>query len=334
MINYGISVIICVHNGARRIIPTLKALAEQNIPPGLACELLIIDNASTDDTANIAANYWATLSTPISLRILYELKPGKANALIMGYNDARYELMLLCDDDNWLQPDYMKCVSEIYTLHPQIGLLGGYGKAFFGTSKKPYWFDYWENYFVCGEHFKESGYLKQLDIRIWGAGSVLRKTMWNYLKSSGFSFVNSRASGKAMTEDAELSQIITYTGHQLYFDNRLWFYHDLHDREITIKNVLKQQFLNGKNGAVLFCYWKAYYCENKSNLYFVRGILKYIIKIVLTFFTKWGNMKNIPEFVFSFSLMKEVIFNFKKYYFFFNKSLVWINKIKESYPLK
>src|SRR4051812_30970478 len=112
-----ISIIICVHNGAKRILPTLQAIAAQNIPPGLVCELLIVDNASTDSTSEIVSEYWNSTKSSIPLRIIHEPKPGKANALITGYNNATHELMLLCDDDNHLQPDYLKSVLEIYSAH-------------------------------------------------------------------------------------------------------------------------------------------------------------------------------------------------------------------------
>ena len=90
--------------------------------------------------------------------------------------------MLLCDDDNWLQPDYLKTVIEIFSKYPDIGLLGGYGKAVFNGTEKPDWFDKWENCYVCGKHHTKNGFLQSSDFSIWGAGSVIRKTMWNFFQ--------------------------------------------------------------------------------------------------------------------------------------------------------
>ncbi|MEI6696157.1 MAG: glycosyltransferase family A protein [Bacteroidota bacterium] len=333
MINYGISVIICVHNGASRIIPTLKALAEQNIPSGLECELLMIDNASTDNTAIIAADYWVSVGSPFSFRILTEPNPGKANALVMGYNAALNELILLCDDDNWLQPDYLKTVLEIYTLYPQIGLLGGYGKALFANNEKPVWFDKWERCYVCGKHHLRNGFLKNMDFSIWGAGSVMRKTIWTFLYSNGFVFYNGNNRGKAMTEDAELSMAITFTGHSLYFDDRLWFIHDLRGRKINWKSLLAQQSLNGQNTAILYMYRLAYDNILKFNLpvnwLFSRKIIGLTWRICGSF-RKWDNY---PERIFLFNIIKELLSNQKKYKKLALASIIWISKIKNAFPL-
>jgi glycosyltransferase involved in cell wall biosynthesis len=333
MINYGISVIICVHNGAGRIIPTLRALVEQNIPSGLACELLIIDNASIDNTAIAAAEYWASQASPFTLSILSEPVPGKANALIMGYNAARYELMLLCDDDNWLQPDYLKTAFEIYSQHPDIGLLGGFGKAVFAPGEKPGWFDAWENCFVCGEHHLRNGFLNPLNINIWGAGSVLRKTMWSFLRANGFIFINSLQPGKAMTEDAELSQAITFTGHRLYFDNRLWFYHDLRGGKITWQNFIAQQRLNGKNWAVLFSNWMAYYHGNEKHFHYYPSLIKYILKLYLELINNWKWFNNMPGIVYAGCSAREIIGNHRKYKQFYTESLKWVNAVRNTFPL-
>ncbi len=166
--NYsGISIIICTYNGSKKIIPTLKAIAKQNIPADICCELLIVDNASTDSTASLATDYWDSLISTIPLRIIQEPKPGKANALVKGYDEAKYELMLLCDDDNWLQPEYLDIVRELYSRYPEIGLLGGYGKALFEPGKEPDWFKTYEQAYVCGKHHNSSGFLEPLDYTIW-----------------------------------------------------------------------------------------------------------------------------------------------------------------------
>ncbi len=68
----GISIIICVHNGSKRIIPTLESIAQQSNPSGIPCELLIVDNASTDSTSNIVEAYWNSIESSVPLRIISE----------------------------------------------------------------------------------------------------------------------------------------------------------------------------------------------------------------------------------------------------------------------
>jgi len=333
MFSKGISIIICVRNGAKRIVPTLKSLATQIIPDSLKCELLIIDNASTDSTGRIAREYWESVKSPFPINVLTEPKPGKANALMMGYNSAKYELMLLCDDDNWLQPYYLKTVCEIFRENPHIGLLGGYGRALFEPDKKPKWFEKWENCYVCGKHLKHNGFLKSRDFRIWGAGSVLRKTMWNFLMYNGFMFHNSLNAGKAMTEDAELSMVISFTGHRLFFDDRLWFTHDLRGGRITWKNLLAQQSLNGRTNAILYVYHLAIDYASEPNPAIKWLLLRKILGLSFKAFCSLLKPYNKPKWVFFYHILRELISNRLAYEKVATKSFVWAKKIKNALPL-
>lgn len=330
MARFGISVVICVYNGSKRIIPTLRALSEQTLPPDLSCELLIIDNASTDSTSTVAKDFWDTAGSPFPISFFFEPIPGKANALVKGYNEAKYELMLLCDDDNWLQPNYFKTVIEIFVAHTNIGLLGGYGKAVFNPGEKPKWFDTWQNCYACGKHHIKNGLLDNEDFSIWGAGSVLPKTMWKYLVSNGFTFYNSTNKGKAMSEDAELSMAILFTANKLYFDDRLWFIHDLRGGRISWGKLLEQQTLNGKTNAILYMYQLSYDYPSLNysniNVLFMKkliGLSWHLAKSVI-------KPNNRPRSIFFYNIIKELISNSKKYKERAIDSSGWINKIKHT----
>ena len=71
-----ISVIICTYNGASRLPATLEKLAAQSVPAECPWEVLLIDNASTDDTAAVAKQI--AIDFPAPLRVLHEPTPGKA----------------------------------------------------------------------------------------------------------------------------------------------------------------------------------------------------------------------------------------------------------------
>jgi glycosyltransferase involved in cell wall biosynthesis len=330
MNSLGISIIICTYNGGYRLQPTLEAIARQNIGKFENIEILLIDNASCDNTVELVQKYWENLSASIPLKIISEPRPGKANALITGYNEALYELMLLCDDDNWLQPDYLKTVIEIFNQHPDIGLLGGYGKAFFETGEKPEWFDKWENCYVCGKHHRQNGFLANRDYRIWGAGSVITKTVWNFIISNGFSFHNSTKGGKAIAEDAELSMAISFTGYKLYFDDRLRFTHDLRGGRITWKNLIAQQAANGKCNTILCMYELAYNLKTKSHAYTDYLFIKKTFEICFRLIKSSMKLKNQPRQMYFFNILFELLTNANKYKKISLESFNWINKIKNT----
>jgi glycosyltransferase involved in cell wall biosynthesis len=330
----GISVIICTHNGSNRIIPTLEAIAQQNLPQGLICELIIVDNASNDNTSEIARRYWNSIHPRFSIKILSEQEPGKANALMRGYSEAQYELMLVCDDDNWLQPDYLKVVCELYMKYPDIGLLGGYGIAEFRNEERPSWFDKWEKCYACGKHHSENGFLEPGDHSIWGAGSVIRKTMWTFLRENGFHFINSTGRGKPMGEDTEISHVIMYSGQKLYFDDRLWFRHDLSGGRITWPNFLEQMKTNGKASALFIIYYMISKNFRSGKFHFNQSLSVRMIFLVISLVLSVLKRRNKPWTIYFYSQLMELMTKRKEYRAIYEDIHHWLGKIINSYPLK
>src|SRR5262245_13852353 len=120
----GVSIIICCHNSAARLPETLAHLAVQKTPPNLPWEVVIVDNASTDDTAEAARTFWPK-DHPRPLRIVREESLGLSQARIKGLAEARYEYITFADDDNWLCPEWIQTVAATFQLHPEVGMLSG-----------------------------------------------------------------------------------------------------------------------------------------------------------------------------------------------------------------
>src|SRR3990170_2653836 len=109
----GVSIVICSYNGAMRLPQTLQYIAMQQVAAGIPWEVVIIDNNSNDNTAAIAQEIWQKYHNPIPLYVRQQPRPGLTAAREMGFATARYEYIVLCDDDNWLEPDYVNNVYDI-----------------------------------------------------------------------------------------------------------------------------------------------------------------------------------------------------------------------------
>jgi len=93
------SVVIGTFNGARTLADALNALESQVTE--FTYEILVVNDASTDATAEIA-------DRPSVRRIDLEVNRGHGHALNVGLAEARGEFMAMLDDDcvppqNWLQ---------------------------------------------------------------------------------------------------------------------------------------------------------------------------------------------------------------------------------------
>src|SRR6187402_2986286 len=104
----GISVIICCYNSVARIEPTLKHLFAQKGVTASEWEIILVDNGSTDSTSATALQLWNSLEgEKPAFKVLQESIPGLSTARQTGIDAAAFEYVLFCDDDNWLQEDYV-----------------------------------------------------------------------------------------------------------------------------------------------------------------------------------------------------------------------------------
>lgn len=99
------SIIICTRNRAPMLEATLNAFRGMNVPSDWRVEMIVVDNGSTDHTAEVVKS----ASHPvIEIRYVYESRPGKSRAQNSAMAGARGEALLFTDDDvepaaNWVE---------------------------------------------------------------------------------------------------------------------------------------------------------------------------------------------------------------------------------------
>jgi glycosyltransferase involved in cell wall biosynthesis len=97
------SVILCVRNGARTIAAQLEALAAQECP--YEWELVVVDNGSTDETAEIVERWRGRIP---ALRVVPALeRAGLAYARNVGAAAAAGEVLAFCDADDVADPGWL-----------------------------------------------------------------------------------------------------------------------------------------------------------------------------------------------------------------------------------
>jgi len=118
-----ISACICTYNGASRIGHVLTALARQTASAD-TWELLVIDNASSDGTGEVAS--W-TLTERLGGRgrVVRETQPGLSFARARAAREARGEVVCFLDDDNIPAPDFIAAVGQAFAERPQAAVIGG-----------------------------------------------------------------------------------------------------------------------------------------------------------------------------------------------------------------
>lgn len=116
MPNLTVTAAIPVYNGAEFIGPTIESLLTQSRP---AEELIVIDDGSTDRTAEICRQY------PIQL-VQHSENRGLATARNTAIKQADSDIIVFIDSDAWAAKDLLLTLTGGYT-DPDIGGVGGQG---------------------------------------------------------------------------------------------------------------------------------------------------------------------------------------------------------------
>jgi len=235
----GFSIVLCTYNGQDLLLPTLIHLAKLKIPVGCAVELILVNNASTDNTASLVQDIWLQLHEPFPLHVLNESRPGKGYAVETGYDAAQYSYILTVDDDNWLDAFYLKNALALLREHPEVGVLQGKNEAVHETEPPNWATDNLQTLFAIGGPTKDFGFFPKNFFYVWGAGMVIRKADWDYLRSLGFAFLTSKMPGKAAGEDHETAIALLLLGRKIYYSDKLKYKHYMPTSRITWLNLKK-----------------------------------------------------------------------------------------------
>ena len=129
-----LSVIVCTFNRASALERCLEGLRAQHATPH-EFEVLVIDNASTDDTRQRLGRY---LDGPLPCRYVFEPVQGLSHARNRGAREAAAPYVTYLDDDAVAPPEFVgNLLAVIGTHNPDI--VGGPIFPYY-TSPKPPWF--------------------------------------------------------------------------------------------------------------------------------------------------------------------------------------------------
>lgn len=98
------SIAIVTRNRAEHLAATLDSLRQVVVPAGLDCELMVIDNGSTDETSRVLELFERD---GISARHVFESKRGKSAGMNRAFIEARGDFILSADDDVRFPADWI-----------------------------------------------------------------------------------------------------------------------------------------------------------------------------------------------------------------------------------
>lgn len=249
----GVSLVVCCHNGASLLPRTLEYLKRQKAAPDLLWEVILIDNASTDDTQSVARRSWGE-DGPVALRVIHEERLGLCFARERGFREARYQVVSFVDDDNWITPHWINVVSEVMSSNPDVGAIGSVNRAV-ADVPLPSWFVRYCEFYACWA----SNDTAPLPTMLNGAGMTIRKSVWQELKRNAFApQLTDRVGGRLSScGDLELGLAIKLAGWKLHVEPRLELMHYMPEGRLQWSYLRRLLRGVGESNVVLDSYFRS-----------------------------------------------------------------------------
>lgn len=111
-----ITVLITTYNYGRFIEEAIDSVLAQDFPQNKV-QILVVDDGSTDDTAERIRKYGPRLE------YLYKPNSGQASALNIGFEKAMGEIIALLDADDFFLPGKLARVAEAFHKAPDLGMV-------------------------------------------------------------------------------------------------------------------------------------------------------------------------------------------------------------------
>jgi glycosyltransferase involved in cell wall biosynthesis len=115
------TVAIPTYNGESRLPELLERLRNQLYTEIFTWEIIVVDNNSTDNTADVVKSFQACWQCPYPLKYCLEVKQGAAYARKRAVTEAKGKLIGFLDDDNYPVSNWVAAAYNFGQKYPKAG---------------------------------------------------------------------------------------------------------------------------------------------------------------------------------------------------------------------
>jgi glycosyltransferase involved in cell wall biosynthesis len=222
------TVVIPTYNGASRVPDVLEKLRSQTRTENITWEIIVVDNNSSDQTADVVQNMIASWQEVFPLKYVFEVKQGAAFARQRGLEEAQGELVGFLDDDNWPDACWVAQAYQFAQNHPQAGAYGGQIHGVYEVPP-PENFKVIEGFLAIRERGPEPNrYQPQVLSLPPGAAMVVRKRVWSEVVPKQPQMSGKLPGGKMVQgDDWEPLMYLYKAGWEIWYNPSMHTYHQI-----------------------------------------------------------------------------------------------------------
>ena len=242
-----ISAVICTHNRAQYLRKALASLCTQTLEKD-RYEILVVDNASTDETATVVQHEYAEAA---NLRYLFEPELGLSVARNAGARLAKAPYIAYLDDDAIADSQWLENSLSVFHLPGlNVGIIGGPIRPIW-ESPRPTWLpDHLLPSLTILDPQRPAGVIDDTQ-RIYGANLLVSRRAFD--AAGGFNANLGRKGSSLMSsEETALRSLIVAAGFVAYFDPAVIVHHHVPSQRLQRGWFYRRAYWQGRSQAVVF----------------------------------------------------------------------------------
>jgi glycosyltransferase involved in cell wall biosynthesis len=239
-----ISAIVCSHNRFDYLIKAVNSLKSQ-ILPNQYFEIIVVDNASTDNTRNIQRECSFN-----NFKYIYEPVIGLSQSRNVGWRNASGEYIAYIDDDAIASPDWLEKIVRVFEMiKPNPGCVCGKVKPIW-EAERPDWLS--------------DELLGQLSVVNWSDGSIFLDTKQWFAGTNmafprklleevgGFKTYLGRKGDKLLSMEENLLRIqLEAKGYKCFYSPDIIINHAVTPDRLSKKWFINRAYWNGASSAII-----------------------------------------------------------------------------------
>lgn len=221
------TVAIPTYNGANRLPEVLEKLKAQISTESIRWEILIVDNNSTDNTAQLIHHYQQNWTDSYPLRYTLETQQGASFARLTAVREAKGKWVGFLDDDTIPAENWVTAAYQFGENHPKTGAYGSQVHGDYEVEPPPN-FEKIASFFAITERGSQPHlYEPKMKMLPPSAGLVVLKQAWCESVPSK-PFLTGRSSRSILnSEDLEMILYIQNAGWEIWYNPEMEIYHKI-----------------------------------------------------------------------------------------------------------
>ena len=268
----AISVVICSYNRASYIYEAMDSLYNQSFSKN-AYEVIVVDNNSTDNTADICDQFIAT-HNDAHFYYLTEPNQGASFARNTGAKMAKGHLLCFMDDDAVADSQYLEKIDAFFKQYPSAGGLGGRIIPRY-IPEEPVWMSHFVSSLVGNFNYSNEVTIFSPNKYPLESNMIIRKNDFDAVNGFNTALPGVKGTLRIGGEGKEFFLKLKATGKTIYYDPAIVVEHIVETKKLTKEYLYRVASGIGRGERVR--------TKEINEWIFIKKIIEYIFKLGASF---------------------------------------------------